>query len=132
MDEWKAAILNNTIFGGSEHLRYHLATYASKTGIGEFLFQLHEWEPGTIAAQQNQDRMRIIMVISKHVEPAETQYKTSEQEALAVVRCLVEIFWPVLGAHYPTKVYTDLSALISVLRHDDAHGRIGKWQMKLS
>ena len=131
-DELKAAILNNAIFGGSEHLQYHLATDASKTGIGGVLFQLPECEPGTIAAPRNRDRMRIIMFISKRLEPAETRYSTTEQEALAVVRCLAEVRWLVLGAQYPTKVYTDHSALISVLRHDDAHGRIGKWQMKLS
>ena len=30
------------------------------------------------------------------------------------------------------KVYTDHSALTTLLRQDDAHGRLGKWQVKLS
>ena len=63
---------------------------------------------------------------------AETRYTTTEQEALAVVRCLAEVCWLVLGARFPTKVYTDHSALITLLKHDDAHGRTGKWQVKLA
>ena len=70
--------------------------------------------------------MWIVMFISKRLEPAVTRYSTMEQEALVVVRCLAEVRCLVPGAQYPTRVYTDHSALISVLRHDDAHGRIGK------
>jgi hypothetical protein len=72
------------------------------------------------------------MFISIRLDPAETHYTTTEQEALAVVRCLAEVRWLILGASYATKVYTDHSALISLLKHDDAHGRIGQWQMKLA
>ena len=72
------------------------------------------------------------MFISKRLADAETRYTTTEQEALAVVRCLAEVRWLVLGARFPTKVYTDHSALITLLKHDDAHVRIGKWQVKLA
>ena len=74
----------------------------------------------------------MVIFISKRLADAETRYTTTEQEALAVVRCLAEVRWLVLGARFPTKVYTDHSALITLLKHDDAHGRIGKWQVKLA
>lgn len=131
-EKLKRAIVDNVVFGGSEHLQYHLATDASKTGLGGVLFQLIDCEPGTVATVSNRSSMRVIMFISKRLADAETRYTTTEQEALAVVRCLGEVRWLVLGAQYPTKVYTDHSALITLLRHDDAHGRIGKWQVKLA
>ena len=40
--------------------------------------------------------------------------------------------WLVLRARFPTKVYTDHWALITLLKHNDAHGGIGKWQVKLA
>ena len=104
----------------------------NETGIGGVLFQLPDCEPGTVASPRNCHQMRIIMSISKRLESAETRYTTTEQEALVVVRCSAEVRWLVLGATYPTKVYTGHSALISLLKHDDTHGRIGKWQTKLA
>ena len=104
----------------------------NETGIGGVLFQLPDREPGTVASPRNHHQMRIIMSISKRLESAETRYTTTEQEALVVVRCLAEVRWLVLGATYPTKVYTGHSALISLLKHDDTHGRIGKWQTTLA
>ena len=111
------------MFGGSKYLQYHLTTDASKTGLGGELFQLVECEPGTIANAANWSNMRVMMVISKRLADAETRYATTEQEALAVVRCLAEVRWLALGAQFPTKVYTDHSALITLLKRDDAHGR---------
>ena len=105
---------------------------ASKTGLGGVLFQLVDCEPGTVANVANQPSMGVIMFISKKLADAETLNTTTELEALAVVRCLAEVRWLVLGAKYPTKVYTDHLALIMLLKHDDAHGRIGKWQVKLA
>jgi hypothetical protein len=92
-DELKAAILNNAIFGGSEQLQYYLATDASKTGICGVLFQLAECQPGTIVTPRNCHKMEILMFISKPLEPAATCYTTTEQEGLAVVRCLDASFW---------------------------------------
>jgi len=76
--------------------------------------------------------MRIFEFISKRLADAETRYSTTEREALAVVRCLEEVRWLISGSEYPTFVYTDHSALVNLLKHDDAHGRLGKWQVKLS
>ena len=129
-EKLKRAIVDNVVFGGSEHLQYHLATDASKTGLGGVLFQLVDCEPGTVANAANRSSMRVVMFISKRLADAETRYTTTEQEVLAVVRCLAEVRWLVLGARFPTKVYIDHLALIT--QHDDAHARIGKWQVKLA
>ena len=128
----KEAIVNNATFGGKEDVQYHLMTDASKTGIGGVLSQLPDCPPGTIANARNRPDMRIILFISRRLEPAETRYSNTEREALAIVRCLGEVKWLVHGSPHPVKVYTDHSALTTLLRQDDAHGRLGKWQVKLS
>jgi len=51
---------------------------------------------------------------------------------LAILRCLEEVRWLVLGSPFPTKVYTDHQALLGLLRKDDAHGRIVRWQIRLA
>ena len=129
-EKLKRAIVDNLVSGGSEHLQYHLATDASKTGIGGVLFHLVDCEPGTVANAANRLSMRVVMFIAKRLSDAETWYTTTEQEVLAVVRCLAEVRWLVLGARFPTKVYIDHLPLIT--QHDDAHARIGKWQVKLA
>jgi hypothetical protein len=96
-DDVKKAILKNAVFEGNENLQYHLATDASKTGIGSVLFQMPDITPGTRAAPRNRHKMRIIMFISERLESAETRYTTIEQEGLAAVRCLAEVRWLILG-----------------------------------
>ena len=128
----KDAIVNNATFGGKDDLQYHLMTDASKTGIGGVLSQLPDCPSGTIVNARNRAGMRIILFISRRLEPAETRYSNTEREALAIVRCLAEVKWLVHGSPYPVKVYTDHLALTTLLRQDDAHGRLGKWQVKLS
>jgi len=128
----KKAVLERAVFGGSELRQYHLATDASRTGIGGVLFQLLDCDPGTRITTANRKSMKIVMFISLRLEGAETRYSTTEQETLAVLRCLQEVSWLVQGSAYPVLVYTDHSALIYLLRHDDAHGKIARWQQKLS
>ena len=128
----KDAIVNNATFGGKDDIQYHLMTDASKTGIGGVLSQMPDCPPGTISNARNRPHMRIVLFISRRLEPAETRYSNTEREALAIVRCLAEVKWLVHGSPYPVKVYTDHSALTTLLRQDDAHGRLGKWQVKLS
>jgi len=72
------------------------------------------------------------MFISKVFTRPETRYSTTERVALAVVRCLEEVGWLILGSAYPTKVYTDHVALVSLLKKDAVHGRIARWQVRLS
>ena len=64
--------------------------------------------------------------------PAETRYSTMEPGALAILRCLEEVRWLILGSPFPTKVYPDHQALVILLRKDDAHGRIVRWQIRLA
>ena len=84
----KDAIVNNATFGGKDDLQYHLMTDASKTGIGGVLSQLPDCPSGTIVNARNRAGMRIILFISRRLEPAETRYSNTEREALAIVRCL--------------------------------------------
>jgi len=72
------------------------------------------------------------MFLSKPFLPAETRYSTTEREALAVLRCLEEVRWLILGSRFPTIIYTDHQALVSLLKKDDAYGRIARWQVRLS
>ena len=131
-DNIKRAITRNATFGGRDDVQYHLTTDASKTGIGGVLFQLLDTPPGVIANARNKKDMRVIMFMSRRLEPAETRYTNTEREALAIVRFLSEVKWLVHGSPYPIKVYTDHSALTTLLKQDDAHGRLGNWQVKLS
>jgi len=128
----KKAIIQNALFGGDEALQYHIATDASKTALGGVLFQILDSTPGTKASSQNRPKHRIIMFLSKPFLPAETRYSTTEREALAVLRCLEEVQWLILGSPFSTIVYTDHQALVSLLKKDDAHGRIARWQVRLS
>ena len=127
----KEAVIERAVYGGNDHRQYHLATDASKTGMGGVLFQLIDCEPGTRINAANRKHMRIIMFISLRLEGAEPRYSTTEQEALAVWRCLKEVDWLVQGSAYPVLVYTDHSALIHLLKGDDVHGKIARWRQKL-
>lgn len=130
--ELKKAVMERAVFGGSERRQYHLATDASRTGIGGVLFQLLECDPGTRVPTTNRKNMRIVMFISLRLEGAEVRYSTTEQETLAMLRCLQAVSWLVQGSAYPVLVFMDHSALVFLLRHDDTHGKIARWQQKLS
>ena len=73
------------------------------------------------------------MFLSFRLSDAETRYSNSEREALAVIRCLAEVKWMVMASEYPVFVYTDHSALRTLLTglDNDAHGRIARWQERL-
>lgn len=71
------------------------------------------------------------MFMSFRFNDAETRYDNTEREALAAVRCLAETRWLVTGSAYPTKLYTDHSALESI-QGSDAHGRISRWMDRLT
>ena len=118
--------MENAVFGGEEHMQYHLATDASKTGIGGVMYQLINTEPGTIAKPSNRKQMRIIMCMSFRLVGAPNPYSAREQEALANLRCLQEVRWLVPGSRYAVLVYTDHLALIHLLKHDNTHGRMAR------
>lgn len=131
-DHIKNSLLENMIWGGDPSIQYHLATDASNLGHGGVLFQLINTPPGTIAAPKYRSLERVVMFLSKPFALAETRYHTTEREALAVVRSLNEVRWLVIGSRYPIKIYTDHQALVSILKGDDARGRIVRWQLSLA
>jgi len=126
------AIANNAIASPDPKGQYHLAVDASKRGIGGVLFQLDGIEVGTEAGCTAAHRAagRIIMFISFRLSDPETRYTNSEQEALAVIRCLSEVRWMVMASPHMIFVYTDHEALRTLLTglNNDAHGRIAKWE----
>ena len=125
-------MVENAVFGGDEAVQYHLATDASKTAIGCVLFQLIDREPGVPARAANRSLAQIIIFISLRMSDAESRFATTEQEALAVLCCLQEVRWLMHRSAYPVLVYTDHSALIHLLNHDDMQGRVARWQLKHS
>ena len=95
------------MFGGDDSLEHHLMTDASSHTLGGVFFQLPGLPTGTSLTVSTRKKMKIIMFIWKRFLLAETRYSTTEREMLAVLRCLEEIRWLVLGSSFPTKVYTD-------------------------
>jgi len=128
----KKAIVSNVVYGGDDSKQYHLMTDASLHALGGVLFQLSDSPVGTNLTPATRPEMRIIMFISKRFLPAETRYSTTEREALAILRCLEEVRWLVLGSPFSAKIYTDHKALLGLLQKDDAHGRIVRWQVRLA
>ena len=131
----KQAIANNAMALPDPEAQYHLAVDASKRGIGGIVFQLEGIEAGTEAGNSASHRTaeRIVMFMSFRLSDVETRYSNSEREALAVIRCLAEIGWIVIASKHPVLVYTDHSALKTLLTglDNDAHGRIARWQERL-
>ena len=72
------------------------------------------------------------MFMSFSLSDTETRYTTTERECLAVLRCLEEVRHLVVGVKWPIMLYTDHSALTSILHKGDAKGRIAAWQYRLS
>ena len=129
----KQSISENAMSGIDEDLQIHLATDASKYGIGGVLFQLPGEPPGTPAEEKHKGISRIIMFLSFKLEEVETRYHTTEREALAVVRCLAEVRCNVIGHRFPVMIYSDHKALETVLKvGTDAHGRIARWMDRLT
>ena len=128
----KKSVLENACSGGQPNVQYHLATDASKTGLGGILFQLPDHPPGTIMSKDFLDSFKVVMFISFQLTPAQMNYHTTERETLAVVRCLNECRWLVKGNEFPVMLYTDHQALLKALRSEDATGRLARWQLMLS
>ena len=63
--------------------------------------------------------------MSFKLEDLEVRYNTTEKEGLAVVRCLIESKYFIIGHPYPVILYTNYEALETILRVNiDDHGRI--------
>ena len=130
----KQGILETVLSGGEDSVQYHLATDASNTGLGGYLFQLPTQPPDTKmdSSEKMISAMKAVMFMSYQLLPAERNYFTTEKETLAALRCLDECRWLVMGSPYPVKLYTDHSALLTTLRADAATGRLARWQLRLS
>lgn len=119
--------------GANHDVQFHLTPDSSKRGIGGTLFQLVGHPTGTEGTDKLKKDMRFIMFMSFKLADVESRYSTTEREALAIVRCLAEVRWLVIGSPYPVKVYTDHVSLLSLLSGTaDAHGRVARWMDRLS
>ena len=131
-DAVKKAISTNAMSGADPDMQYHLATDASKTGLGGCLFQLHGTRHGTEATPKLLPNERIIFFMSYQLLDAETRYSNSERECYAIVRSLAEVRWLVVGSKYPVMVYTDHEALKALFKTGNTEsGRIATWMDRL-
>jgi len=64
------------------------------------------------------------MFISKCFLPTKTRYSTTQGQALAILQCVEEVHWLVLGSPFSMNLYTDNLALLWLQRKDDAHRHI--------
>ncbi len=131
-DAVKRAISENAMSGGDPLQQYHLSVDASIEGIGGCLFQLRGVPTGTEATPKFLDNERIVMFMSFRLTDAETRYVNSERECLAVVRCLAEVRWMVIGNKSPVFIYSDHDALKGILNKGQTEkGRISNWLDRL-
>ncbi|KAJ5559676.1 hypothetical protein N7513_002075 [Penicillium frequentans] len=133
-DRVKKILLNIKLVGGDSKVQYHLATDASNCGLGGVLFQLEGHPVGTRASRSTLQDERVVMYLSFALTKTESNYHTTEKEALAVLRCVEECRWLIQGASHQTIVYTGHSALKWLLGPSDTAdptGRIARWQFRI-
>lgn len=128
----KKAVCSNVLSGGDLGKQYHLATDASRTGLGGVLFQLKNKPAGSNAWPIQPEDLDIVMFLSYKLNDVEKNYHMTEKEALAGLRCMEETKWLFQGNPHKLKWYTDHQALIHVLNSDDAHGRLARWQYRFA
>ena len=116
-DHLKRSINDNAIAGSDQNLQHHLATDASNCCLSGVLFQNSKSKPGTAMTSSlaTRGQEKIIMFLSYRLNDAETIYSNLERECLAVVRCLAETIWLVIGSPYPTMIITYREALKAIL-----------------
>lgn len=73
-----ASVCDNCVVAGNEDLPYYLATDASKTGIGEVLYQIVDGIE------------LIICFISYQLTAIQSKWHTTEREAFAICKCVEE------------------------------------------
>ena len=128
----KDAIADNAMTGPDPAIQYHLVTDASQRALGGVLFQLHGVPPSTEASPKFQNHERIILFLSFKLNDAETRYGNSERECLAVIRCLTEVRWMIMGSPWPIMIYSDHEALKAIFRTGETEkGRIATWMDRL-
>lgn len=92
------------------------------------LSQLPGVPPGTEASTKCKENERIQTFLSFWLSDAENRYVNSKREFLAVIRCLTEVKWLVVGSPFPMVIYSDHSALRDVFaKGDRKKRRIDGW-----
>jgi len=128
----KIAIQNNACAASDLNLQFHVAVDASVEGVGGIVFQMRGAQAGTLAPSSFGPNERILMFLSFSLTDPESRYVNSERECLAIVRCLAEIRWLVMGSRHPVMIYTDHEALKGVfLKGETEKGRIANWMDRL-
>lgn len=90
-------------------------------------------EAGTEATPKFRENERINMFLSFQLSDAETRYVNSERECLAIIRCLNEVKWLVIGSRCPVMIYSDHRALSDIFsKGDSTKARIKTWLDRLS
>ena len=56
------------------------------------------------------------MFLSFRLSDAETRYSNPERECLAVVKCLAEVRWMVMGSKFPVTIYSDVGTVDAATR----------------
>lgn len=118
----KTAILNNAVAGANPDLQFHSVVDASVSAVGGVLFQMEGVEAGTEATPKFRENERINMFLSFRLSDAETRYVNSERECLAIVKCLNEVKWLVIGSKLSDKFN----------KGDSTKAQINTWLDRLS
>jgi len=99
----KTLIIGNVVYGGNETKQYLFITDASTYGLSSVLFQLPNVPAGTNMSVALRKEMKVIKFISNRLSFAETPFLTTERKAHAILTCLEEVWWLILGSPSATK-----------------------------
>ncbi|CAG8670987.1 7232_t:CDS:2, partial [Paraglomus occultum] len=99
---------------------FSLTTDASDIGLGAILSQFDIEE---------EDVEYVVQYASKALSPAERNYNTTHREGLAVIWGTKKFERYLRGREFI--IYTDHSALTSILTVKEPRGRVGRWAMLL-
>ncbi len=90
-------------------------------------------EAGTEATPKFRMDERINMFISFRLFDAKTRYVNLKRECLAIIRCLSEVNWLVIGSRFLVLIYSDHRALSDIFsKGDSTKAQINTWLNRLS
>ena len=98
---------------------FHIATDASKIGIGGILSQADE-----------NNKLHPVAYFSKVLTTTQQNYSTTEREMLALVEATRK--WKSFLFNRRFEAFTDHQPLTGLWRNKDPHGRMARWQMELA
>jgi hypothetical protein len=125
--------VKNACAGTNYKLQFYLAVDASLTGTGGVLFQMKDTPVGTVLGPEHRDKEQIVMFMSFRLSDQETRYTNLERECLAVVKYLAEVRWIIIGSPWPLMLYSEHSALKTVLlKGSEGTTRVVQWESRLS